>query len=341
MKRVGETRRKDRGVALIIVLLMTASLSFLALGFSETLSLSVRRAANSADRARLFWTVLSAEAAATAALRQALAAEQEVRFTPTHPLFLAPIDLPLPEGFGTVEFADATRCFNLNRLGASPGEEGAEEGDAVSEAAGARRELATLFTELGAASGDAERLVGVIADWIDQDNSRGLSGAEDDFYLGLPSPFRTGAGPIADVSELRAMEGVAPDVYRLISPFLCAAPDAARIPVNVNMLQPFHAPLLAAMTDGGLSQADARNLIAARPPQGWASAAEFWALEPLAALELDETDRSARAGIRSDFVEARLLIGVNEIDIEARLLFQTSGAGRGVSLIAREFGAQL
>ena len=51
-----------------------------------------------------------------------------------------------------------------------------------------------------------------------------IEGAEDERYLSSAFPYRAPNRPLASVSELRAVDEITPELYRLIAPFLTVWP---------------------------------------------------------------------------------------------------------------------
>ncbi|MGF1543576.1 MAG: type II secretion system minor pseudopilin GspK [Parvularculaceae bacterium] len=202
---------------------------------------------------------------------------------------------------------------------------------------GAVRERAALAAAIGLGTADGERLAGVIADWIDGDDFAGFGGAEDSLYTTLPTPFRTGAAPLASVSELRAMDGVNRDLYLAFLPHLCALPERAPTRINVNFLEPRDAPILAALSEGALSAQEAERIIADRPPGGWESVEAFWEQGALSELEISEPARVARTAVTSSYVETIARVRLGEIDTGARLVFNVGESGPP-RLVSREYG---
>lgn len=327
-------KRPERGAALIIVLLLVATLSFIVLGLAAAMTRSVQRTAAGAARGDLLWRVVSLETLARAAFREAAERSEEnnVTLTAEHPLFAADIDLPTSDGGGAMRFVDATRCFNLNSLVQGEDEERGVNEDAVEE-----------FVEIAKAAGlnasDAETIAHVAADWIDEDSIQEIGGAEDGFYTNLPTPFRTGGGPLAAVSELRAMEGVGPERFAALAPYLCAHPTNEPAQININMLRRRDAPLLVGLTGGALSMVVAEEVIAARPPGGWESVEAFWAQKALADADISPETRQARTADASRYLEVFGEASVNEIDMAVRLFFESRAESGEITLISREIGA--
>lgn len=371
-------RQDQKGVALIIVLMMTASLAFIALGVTERMGRSIDRTTASIGRAALHWRAVSLEPIAAVAIEQALGAprgQAAPPLTPLNPLFLRAITVPLPDGSAEAAFVDATRCFNLNALDPSPpdttsdndddqqtGGQSASSGQASQAAAadgdaadsegddGERQgdgkpitpnaEFVALGVALGVPAGEAERIAAVIIDWIDADAAPGFGGAEDNFYTGLPTPYRTGGGPLADISELRAMDGINREIYLQLRPFLCARPTARPTTINVNMLEARHAPLITAMTGGRVSVNEAQDVIERRPPGGWENLEDFWAQPPMAALKGPNTLKQSRTALTSRYIAVQAKLSINEIDMTETLVFRMSARGTAAQLISREFGAR-
>ena len=328
---LGSKRTTEQsGVALFIALLMVATLSFIAIGVTETMTLSAKRTGASNSRAQIFWRAVSAEVVVRTALERVLG-EQDSQspLTLTHPLFLGPIDIPLPDGTATIQFFDGTRCFNLNSLTPS---------NSPSDESGPVRELKLLMETLGAPSSTADKTAAVIIDWIDDDPIPTISGAEDNFYSALPSPYRTGGGALASVSEIRAMDGIGIALYRQLSEYLCVAADRKPMKINVNMLLPAHAPLLVALTNGAITISQAQEVLADRPPEGWTTTEAFWSNPVLAETPLSDEEKSARTAINSSYIEARATVEFDGISIEQRLTYQISGGNNALRLLSRQLG---
>ncbi len=325
-------KKSQRGAALIIVLLLAATLSFLVLALVAATTQSVRRSGGAAIRGELLWRAASAEIIAKAAISEALSAADRggPPLTRAHPLFSQQLDIPFTNGAGAIIFADASRCFNLNSL--------ADEGGGDS-AGGAGAEFVILLTGVGLSDADAQTLAGVVKDWIDADSAQEIGGAEDSFYAGLPTPYRTGGAPLASVSELRAMKGVTGALYSAVSPFLCALPSSDGAILNVNALRPEDAPLLTAAASGGLDPSTAADLLENRPPGGWASVEQFLALPPFQDDDFDTQGLSARISVSPQYVEALAGATVNDIDMNVRLLFSATDSGN-VRLISRILGSE-
>jgi general secretion pathway protein K len=70
----------------------------------------------------------------------------------------------------------------------------------------------------------------------------------------------------------------------MLRPWLCALPSTELSPINVNTIGEAQTPLLMMLIPDQLDRERARQIIAARPPEGWNDLDSFWKLPSLAAL---------------------------------------------------------
>jgi len=257
-------RPGERGAALLTVLLLVAVISVMAASALERLRLSTRLAANAValDAARGY--AYAAETLATTRVTSLLSQARD-RVALTGGWSGRPFGLPIPGGSATARVTDGGNCFNLNSLVLR-----APDGSyAVNiESLQQLQRLARLLRVP-----DGDRVAAAAADWIDSDDSPLSGGAEDSDYRG----YRTAGVLMADVSELRAVRGVTPEVYRTLRPYLCTLPLAQRNVFNVNTLLPEQAPLLAMLVGESLSIEAAQGVLLRRPPNGWSSVDQMWA----------------------------------------------------------------
>lgn len=319
------TRKKQRGAALLVVLLLAATLSFVALAAMERTTLAASRTVNVSARGEALWAALGIETLALAAVEQILSQDNPV-MSIDDPWASEPFQLPLDEGAARVFLADATACFNVNSL-AAPYEDQQRQGPVA--------EFIRLAGLIGVGEFDARALAENIGDWVDADANRRPQGAEDEYYSVLPSPYRTGNQPFASISELRAVKGVSRELYATFKPYLCAAGDSAPMTINVNMLTERHAPVLAAALGPAVTVHAAADIIAARPPGGYATVAEFLAV-PAVAQRVEAG--SDRFDVTSRYLRARA-----EIFYDTALMDMTSTietGGRKARVLARRIGAE-
>ena len=331
-------RRRQKGAALLIVLLLVATLSFIALAATERTALSAARSVNERIRAESLWYAFGAEALALTAIEAAHEAS-DGKMSLDDPWATTPLNAPIEEGTALLYFADDTACFNVNSLA----REINDDADSNDQPVRPAEEFALLVRNLGFSEFEGETLAEVIGDWVDEDTRRRPQGAEDGFYGGLPSPYRTGNTPVAAVSELRAMKGVARETYAALKPYLCAHPDAEPSTINVNMLAADDAPLLAAALDAmsperTVTVQAAADIIAARPPGGYSDTAAFLVESSVQSLGLERMT-AGRFDITSKYMRARAEIIYDSAVFEMTVQLALDTNGRGTVLM-RRFGAE-
>lgn len=319
----------ERGAALLAVLVLVVIMAAIAAGAFERLRLSTAMAMNAAalDQARAY--ALGVED--LLALRiDDLAGEDAYVTTLVGDWNGAERRIPLPGGglaFGTVR--DGGNCFNLNSL---------VQGDAAStlvQRPAAIEQFVALMVVLGLPEPTARRVAAATADWIDSDDQPGPQGTEDSAYGGSQPEYRAGNGLLADPSELRAVAGVTPEIYKSLRPYLCALPAADMSPINVNTLMPRDAPLLAMFAPNRARPDRVRGLIAARPRGGWRNTYDFWRSAEQAGLETN-SDPMSQLQLKTHWFTIDLKVRFEDSEIEEWALVDARLAPAKV--VARRWG---
>jgi general secretion pathway protein K len=261
---------RERGAALLTVLMLVAVIAVMAGAGLEKLRLSTRLAANAAatEQARAY--AVAAEAMAAVKIGGLLSASRQ-RVTLAGDWSGRPFGLPLPGGgVATARVSDGGNCFNLNGLvtQVAPG--------VYASYPTQRVQFVRLMRLIGIPPQIAEQVAAGASDWIDSDSDQQGNGAEDGAYTGQQIGYRTSGTLMADPSELRAIAGMTPEIYTQLKPWICTLPIPRPSTINVNTLLPEQAPLLAMMAADTLSVDGARQLLLRRPLQGWASPAQLW-----------------------------------------------------------------
>src|SRR5580704_11567231 len=213
MKRMGgsaKRMKKQRGVALIIALILVALATILASKLTFDGFLERRRAIGVLAAEQALHFGLGAEALAADVLAQD--AQNSAAYTtlaapwaqPTQPLPITPQDDPEGEPIGTLQGAleDMQGRFNLNNLGriiqgSAPTAGVAPQGPVQDP------QPLEQFQRLLAAVGVEPKWAAIARDWIDADVIPGSpDGAEDQVYTSQTPPYRTGNWPMMTPSEL-------------------------------------------------------------------------------------------------------------------------------------------
>lgn len=293
---------RERGAALLSVLLLVAVMAVIAALMLDRLNLATRLAANgqAMTQARLYAT--STETLTMARIKALVAASPE-RTVDRSGLLGRDFPLTLPRGSVMARVDDAGNCFNLNSLVESDA-----QGTLHLRLAGLYQ-MRTLMKGLAIPEAEAAIISDSTADWIDSDSVPAPNGAEDDSYQRRPVPYRTAGRLIGDVSEIRAVRGMTPQYYERLRPWLCALPSAELSPININTLRPEQALLLTMLAPEALPPDRARALLAVRPAPGWASAGDA-----LRGVALDQVQ------VRSRWFVLTQTVTVDAISVEEQAL---------------------
>jgi len=278
-------KRRDgrEGMALLTVLLLVAVMSVIAVAVLDDVRFSVRRATNAETQSQAQWYADGAETLARKQVGRLLSLNPTR--TPLQPEWNGRVlSFPIEEGTLTAVVRDGQACFNLNSVVEGYGE------DLIARPQGMAQFVA-LGRALGLPDSRMRPVAEALADWLDADSIALPLGAEDGAYAGRASPYRTGGVFLAEVSELRAVNGMDADLYRRLRPHVCALPTSRLSPINVNTLAEADAPLLVMLTDGKLGLEGAKAVIASRPPGGWADATAFWSQSTLTGLVVPQEAR--------------------------------------------------
>jgi general secretion pathway protein K len=266
---------RERGAALLAVLLLVAVTGAIAASMVEGLRLSRTIAVNATarDQGRLF-----ADGIEQLAL---LSIDDQVLRSPDRTTLAGnwngtTRNVQLPGGaLADITVRDGSNCFNLNSVvDGQPGRPLVRRASGVAQFMG-------LMIALDVSGQDARRIAEAAADWVDSDVVTGPAGAEDEAYAAGPAPYRTGNTLFADPGEVRALAGMTPDIYARIRPWICALPVNDLSPININTLGVDQAPLLAMLAPGQLGLDRARSVLGQRPSGGWNNQVEFGRIDAM------------------------------------------------------------
>ena len=240
----------DAGVALIVVLLLLALLLTIVAEFAQAMRLEAVTATNFRTAIAETWLAEAAYQRAIAeilpnALAHELDAAGALAFrrarlgTSTVPQRL---DLRVDPGRLSYRVTDESARLNLNRA--------------------TREVLDRLLQEAGVEKSARDVIIDSIQDWRDPNEEHRLNGAESDYYLALPVPYRSKNADFANVGELLQVRGVTREL-------LYGRPDAPGLAehltvvgtgaVNVNTASPV---VLRAL---GFAGAEVETLVGRRP----------------------------------------------------------------------------
>ncbi|MGE0178591.1 MAG: type II secretion system minor pseudopilin GspK [Sphingomonas sp.] len=310
--------RRERGAALLAVLLLVAVTGAIAVTAMERLSLSRTIASNAAMIAQARAHARGVEQLSLLVIDDLIARDPE-RTTLEGGWLGATRSMPMPGGaVAEARLLDGGNCFNLNSV-----VEGDPRSRLVRRNSGVQQ-FAGLMIALRVPEVDARRIAEAAADWADSDIEQGPAGAEDSAYANAEPPYRTANTLFADPAEARLLAGMTADLYDRLRPWLCVHPAAELSPLNVNTLTAEQAPLLAMLAPGQIDIGRAERVLAARPRGGWANIIDFWRTERLSELAVP-LDTQLQPQVRTRWFRLDVRVTQGDIDygesvlIDARL----------------------
>ncbi len=259
---------KERGAALLSVLLLVAVMAVIAAMMLDRVSIATRLAANGQAMTQARLIAYAAETVAIEQVKELVEADA-ARTVDNAGLLTREFTLPFDNGTATARMQDAGNCFNVNSVVAG------QDGQYSLRPLG-RQQFIGLALTLEISEGEAGAMADALVDWIDSDQMPQPNGAEDQHYRGLETPYATADKPVADITELRALRHMTADHYDRLRPWLCALPTTDLSPLNVNTLRVDQARLLTMLNPAMISIDRARSVLAARPAMGWSSTVDFW-----------------------------------------------------------------
>jgi general secretion pathway protein K len=221
-RHAGATAPRQRGIALVTALLVVAVAVIAAAALLVTHNVAVHRSSNLRFVEQAWWYGAGVENWVAEILMQDKQSGDEDVDHLGEP-WATPIEnLPIEGGAIRGQVIDQQRCFNLNNL----------VGELAEPAGEQLQRLLGLLENSDPYNTPA--LVQSIRDWIDRDaNPQVPGGAEDSIYTGFEPPYRAANRLMESVTELLLVNGMTPELYQALSPYVCVLPESGtRINVN-------------------------------------------------------------------------------------------------------------
>ena len=206
----------NRGVALLTTLLILVLIVVLA---NEIFRLGSRAAQTSAYGKDSVRSAMLAEAGVSA-VRVALRQDAKDNSYDTLDELWAQPTPPFEMGDGTISIfvEDEERKINLNKLVMPNGN--APDEDRVA-----------MFRAFLAYMGIDVSLADAFVDWLDNDDTPRVGGAESNYYLSLPRPYKAKNDLFDTIDEILLVRGVTKEIYDKIRPFVTVT-SSGRININ-------------------------------------------------------------------------------------------------------------
>ncbi len=324
-------RRSQKGVALIVILLLLAVMVSVAASMADRLFTQFKRAQNQINYQQAYWYSLSVEALAKYGIEQSYQDNPD-SINLSQPWANEFNSLPLDYGTVSGKLIDAQACFNINALA------GLEASAGGSQVPFLVARFQNLLEELEVENYQAETISQSLWEYTDSNDSvNSPSGAEDSYYESLSPAYLSANTLLADSSELRAVKEVSGDAMEKINPMICALPTSD-LRLNVNTIPVEHAALLVAMFYPNLSASQAKEVLDGRGPDGWASIDDFMSQAVLSSLS-DEVKKEVKGYLSVDSkyfeMDAEVLVDNSRVRLRS-LLF--SDDKKTATVVRRRFG---
>ena len=274
--------RRERGVALLVVLILLVLMSVMAAKISQQFSGNLQRIQYQIAQQQLRWATIGADRQVLSALGKDLADPQKA--ASIKQLW----EEPLESDDGVVSLksvlVDGQNCFNVNAL-LAPADAGTPgvasppaDGSAPPLDAEAQREkvFIWLLTNAGINQVSAETVYKQLKDYLGVEESDPAAQAANftQAYAARKPPRVPARQMMYSISELKLLPDFPALYYPKLAKLLCALPST-KTAINVNTLARDEAPLLSALFFGSLTPEDVMRLIDQRPETGWADMSAF------------------------------------------------------------------
>lgn len=301
-------KTQQRGVALIIALVILALSATLATAMVWDSNLAQRRSVNIIHGAQAQAYAYGAEAWAAQILRRDAEKTKIDSLSESWAMQLPP--LPVDGGSITGKIEDMDGRFNINNLVDSKGKVQAAE--------------LTQFQRLLTLVGLDPKLADAVLDWIDPDHQpRFPDGAEDEYYGDLQPPYSAADRYMTTTSELMLVKGFNREAYARLAPYITALPAAT--PINVNTAS---AIVLQSLADG-ITPAEIQSVQNIQQRDGFKALGDFH--------QIVQQTTQVNLAVTSNYflVTARVAVGTTSLTLYSLLARDANGSTR---TIRRTFG---
>ena len=238
--------KRDRGIALIIVMIIVAALTVIVTGFSYSMRVENKLAYNTRFNPDMDWLGRSGVELARYLLSKRAPGEERMdalhqkwaggpgrtgmdAMAELEPWEQLPMtNVKLGNGTFSIKITDMERKLNINS---------------------APEPLLRYIIEMhgGVDVTDVDLFIDSLRDWIDPDDNPGLNGAESDDYLSEFPPYYSKNGPLDHITELKLVQGFKdePGLYSVFANYFTAISGGL---INVNTASAPVLGLLPGMT---------------------------------------------------------------------------------------------
>ncbi|MGV2989659.1 type II secretion system minor pseudopilin GspK [Vibrio sp. E150_011] len=321
----------QKGVALIVILLLLAIMVSIAATMSERLFSQFIRANNQINYQQAYWYSIGVEALAEVAIKESFKDNKD-SINLNQPWAIEERTYPLDYGEATGHIVDMQSCFNVNALSSV----------APNANSNTKPFLVQFFQRLleqyDVENYQAEQIADSTWEFVNKETTvRSVSGVGDSYYESLSPAYMSANGLLSDRSELRAINQMNGDVMLKLGTAICALPIATW-QLNVNTLAVEDADLLVALFSPNLSRDNALQLLENRPFDGWSGIDKFFAESQMGSVsENTRKQASQYLSVDSVYFELDAQVVVDESRLRLRTLFYSEDR-KEVAVVRRRFG---
>ena len=322
--------KKEGGTALVLVLLVVAMVTTLGITSVDRIHYSIKESSDISFKQQSFWYALGLESKASSFIQEmnrernlsaVMISDEEI------PTILVEIEGGQIEG----SIKDLTTCFNLNGLVYVSG-----DNQLIVNQAGIDR-FRNLLRVLRVEDLRQDKLIYSLVDWIDSnDFTEDVSGAEDDFYTRLESPYQSANQYIFHVNELINIKNYDAETLDLLLPYICALPQTGTNFINVNAIKKSQPEILVMLFGESLSLVSAANILSDRPISGFVDREEFLSHPELSNISLSNSAINS-IKFNSDFYQLTVKVKNFEYPFVLNSYLQVLDSGR-VRVVKRSQG---
>jgi general secretion pathway protein K len=244
-------RHDERGVALLLAILVLALLVALILEFDSDARREYREAAAFRDNFKATVLTRAAVQAARAVLQQDHLRDRQTgqMYDATTDLWAFPIQkYQIGDGLMSAQIEDERSKLNLNDL-------------ATAVDPNLKKTKVLRFKRLFNLLQINPDLVDAIVDWVDADDIPEPAGAESVYYQALRPSYRAANAPLQTLREMRLIKGMTPEIVDKLLQYVTIYPQEGESRININTAD---VVVLQAL-DPRISQTMAGEIIQTRP----------------------------------------------------------------------------
>lgn len=328
---IGYGASKQRGVALISVMLIIALCVIIASQLVQEQRLQIERSSNLFDRKQAFQYARSSERFVASLLAKTLK-DNDGQTNLDQDWAKTGMSFPVSNGVIEGQIKDLSTCLNVNAMW----QPDMEEPDRI--------EMRAIFVRLMEAielKGELshEDLANNIYDWLDEDDYPiEAVGYDGDSYASLDFPYLSANSPLVEVNELRVINGFDVVTYEATKDVLCALPQHRDLVININTLDSEKPEYLMAVLD--VDKSTAQDIIAERPDDGYKDIADFWESAKVKALKNITPKVKSYFTVSSKFFKLVTNASYNDANFALTSLIQIDNNYRS-AIIGRRFGGEV